>query len=567
MVYKPRDYQDYAIESPFRYFTEGGKGNPVIAMPTGTGKSIVIAEFVKRALQRYSGTRIIMLTHVKELIEQNYEKLLAVWPTAPAGIYSAGVGIKDTHCPITFAGIQSIHSKAKEFGHIDLLLIDECHLVPENSNTMYRKFINALIEINPFLKVIGLTATQYRMGLGLITEGAIFTDLCCDMTTLESFNWFIEEGYLCELIPKPTNVEIDTSTVAKRGGEFVAKDLQAASDKEYITKAAVQEMCEVAWDRHHWLIFGTGVDHCNHIVTELLNQGIGAVAVHSKMSASQRDENIRLFKSGEVRALVNMGVLTTGFDSPFVDMLGLLRATQSPGLYVQICGRGTRPYYADGYDLTTKEGRLSAIANSEKPNCLVLDFAGNVRRLGPINDPKLPKRKGKGGEDAPVRLCETCNTYIHASLVVCPHCGKEYPPQVKFAADANTDEVIAKKRKEREPPLVQVFAVDLVTFKYEFSRGKGTPYIRITYGSGLRSFSQPLCLEHKGFARKKSRDWWRKATGVQDNVPETVVEALDRQDECRTPKNIRVHVNTKYPEIMYIDYDGDLDDEAGKDPS
>jgi DNA repair protein RadD len=169
-MYTPRWYQEEAIKSIFSYFMEND-GNPIIALPTGTGKSIVIADFVKKVFSYYQGQRVMMLTHVKELIKQDYQKLIDVWPTAPAGIYSAGLNRRDHLYPITFAGIASVHKKPELFGKQDLAIIDECHLVSARSNTMYLKFIDAMRAINPALKVIGLTATKYRLGQGLLTEG------------------------------------------------------------------------------------------------------------------------------------------------------------------------------------------------------------------------------------------------------------------------------------------------------------------------------------------------------------------------------------------------------------
>lgn len=572
-----RDYQNYAIECLFGYFQEGKTGNPLIAAPTGVGKSIIIAEAVRQIMQ-WPGQQVMMITHVKELIEQNYEKLLSIWPTAPAGIYSAGLGKKEMHYPITFASIQSIHTKAAQVGHIDILFVDEAHTIPAKSNTMYRKFIAALLKINPKLKIIGLTATPYRLGFGKITdEGHIFTDICCDMTTLEAFNWFLEQGYLCWLNPRKTSVEIDLTGVSITAGDYNSREMEAATDKEYITQQAVDEIIEASLveGRKHWLIFGTGVDHVEHIVTEINRRGYTAVAVHSKMTGEERDANIKAFKECKVDALVNMGVLTTGFDDPRVDLIGMLRATQSPGLWVQMLGRGTRPFFAPGFDLSTKEGRLAAIEASEKPDCLVLDFAANSMRLGPINDPRMPKKPGKGGGPAPVRCCDGinkatgkyCNMYIHASLRVCPHCGKEFPPEVKFDEVAAKEDLIAKRRK-KDDILVGVFEVGQVFYKREHGRN-GSDFVMVTYQCGLRRFKVPLMLEHENsYVRKKSRDWWRKATGVDDGklIPVTTNEALERLSagEAQTPRNIRVHTNKKpYPEVLVIDYMGELDDERG----
>ena len=170
-----RKYQSRSIEMLYSWI-EKNKGHICVVMPTGSGKSHVIAELCKNALQTWPETRILMLTHVKELIEQNAEKMRLHWPDAPLGIYSASVGQRKLGEPITFAGIQSVRNKAKEIGHVDLIVIDECHLVNHKDEGVYRKLINQLTEINPDVRIIGYSATPYRLGHGLITdEPAIVT--------------------------------------------------------------------------------------------------------------------------------------------------------------------------------------------------------------------------------------------------------------------------------------------------------------------------------------------------------------------------------------------------------
>lgn len=549
---KLRDYQFAAVDSIFEYFARGGRGNPIVALPTGTGKSVVIAAFVRRAMELYPTTRVMKLTHVKELIQQNMEKLLAYWPTAPAGVYSAGLGRKDLGHPILFGGVGTVARGTPDmFGRIDLLLIDECHLVSPKESTMYQLVIKGLKEINPYLKVIGFTATHYRLGHGMLTEeGGLFTDVCFDMTRMEAFNWLLAEGYLARLVPKPTSVELDISGVHMHGGEYKQNELQAAVDKDEITYAAVQEMIAYGHDRAHWLLFASGIEHAVHVAAMLDSLGISATYVHSKMPDAQRDANIEGFKAGKFRAMVNNGILTTGFDFPAIDLIGMLRPTQSPSLWVQMLGRGTRPYYAPGFDLETTEGRLAAIVNSPKQNCLVLDFAGNTRRLGPINDPVLPRRKGKGTGVAPVKVCEACGTYNHASVRFCEHCGAEFPKEVKIKQHASSDALIADGD---DTPKTEVFKVDRVIYNEHRKEGR-PPTIRVSYFCGLRMFKEWVCLEHEGYASKKARDWWRER--ALDEPPETTAAALESLDTLRTPTHIRVWLKPKYDEVLAYDYTG-----------
>lgn len=553
---KPRDYQLDAVNAPFRYFEKGGRGNPLIAMPTGTGKSIVIAEFIRRIYEHYPTQRVVLMTHVKELIEQNFDKLIKVWPTAPAGIFSAGLGRKDTHYKITFAGVGSFANAVEAFGHVDLLLIDECHLVSPNQETSYRQVIAELKKVNQHLKVIGLTATPYRLGQGLLTEpGGIFTDICIDMTTLDGFNWFLTMGYLSPLVPKPTSTELDLSGVAIHGGEFVQNQLQAAVDKESITYAAIEETIQRAGDRSHWMIFAAGIEHTVHVHAALDALGITATYVHSKMGKKERDANIRDYKAGRYQAMVNNGILTTGFDYPELDLITMLRPTVSPSLWVQMLGRGTRPVYAPGYNLETQEGRLAAIAAGPKQNCMVLDFAGNTRRLGPINDPVLPRKKGKrSGQLAPIKLCEECGTFNHASARFCIDCKAEFPIQTKLESFASTAALI--RTKEEDLPVTEMFNVDRVIYQPHEKHDKPTS-LRVSYYCGLRRFDEWVCFEHEGYPKRKAHEWWKERMRLlakPETQPLTTLDAMQYIKELPTPKKIRVWINKKHPEILYHEF-------------
>ena len=557
----PRDYQQYAVNSIWDYFEKGGKGNPLVGMPTGTGKSVVIAAFLQSIYAQYPMQRVMVLTHVKELIEQNYLKLINMWPTAPAGIYSAGLKRRDVDQSIIFAGIGSVAKRPEDFANTNLIIIDEAHLVSPNDGTMYRKFIAALKEHNPKLKVIGFTATMWRLKQGsLIEDDGLFTDVCFDMTTTKAFNWLVSEGYLMPLIAKSTTTELLVDDVHMRGGEFIAKELQMAVDKNEITYSALKEAIEMGADRHSWLVFTTGIEHCMNTNAMLNSLGIDSKPVHGgnkeyQMTSKERDANIADLKAGRIRAVVNNNVLTTGFDHPEIDFIIMLRPTASAGLWVQMLGRGTRPVYESGYDLTTIEGRLESIANSQKQNTLVADFAGNTKRLGPINDPLLPNAKRKKGKPgtAPVKVCEACDCYVHASARVCEYCGSEFLIQSRLHETASTDEVM-----KMDLPVVEVFNVGHVTYNLHQKAGKPDS-IKVSYVCGLQMFTEYVCLEHGGFIANKAADWWKERdftrwdmydSGEMDAKELTTKRALELAQTLRIPDQLHVWVNKKYPEIM-----------------
>lgn len=545
---KLRDYQEAAVDSIFRYFYENN-GNPIVAMPTGTGKSVVIGSFIQKACLLFPQTRVLKLTHVKELISQNFDKLIKLWPVAPAGIYSAGLKRKDANTKITFCGIASVYDKPEVFGHIDLVLIDECHLISPEKKTMYFKFLDALKKKNPYLKYVGFTATAFRNKQGKLTEGegSLFDDVCFDLCNLECFNWLVDNGYLCRLIPKRTQTTLDISNVGTVGGEFNQNQLQEAVDVDAITRAALQETINSASERKHWLVFGSGVRHVVNITRILNEMGIKATCVHSKMKEEERDRNISDYVSGKYQAMVNNGILTTGFDFPAIDLIVMLRPTKSPGLWVQMLGRGTRPMYLPGYDLETPEGRLQAIMLSQKPNCLVLDFAGNTRQCGPINDPIIPKAKGKGGGgEAPIRECPMCGMLNHISKTECECCGYKFPRETKLTPFAATEELMVS-----EAPVVEWLDVRYMSCEPYRKLGSHDGVV-IHYTCGLRIFKKFLLFNHPGPPSAYAKKFWIE--NVKTEIPANTAEALKRLNEIPQPKKIKVWLNKRYPEVLNYEY-------------
>lgn len=537
-IIKLRPYQDAAVQSLRDFFLSGNTGNPLVVMPTGTGKSIVIAEFVRWAVRSYPKTRVVMVTHVKELVAQNAEKLRAIWPSAPLGIYSAGLRSRDV-APITYGSIQTLYNKAHELGHVHLVVVDEAHMIPAKKEAMYQRFFNDLRAINPKLRVVGLTATPFRMDVGSLLDGELFDEIVYDCASREAFVEFVEEGYLCPLFPIRTDQAYDVSSVRITGGEFNARDLQAAVDKESLTEQVLDETMRHASDRRAWLVFCSGIDHAIHVAESLQKRGVSTKAVHSRMKREERDQVLADFKAGRLQAVTNNGILTTGFDYPAIDLILMLRPTRSPGLWVQMLGRGTRSLYAEGFDLSTREGRLAAIEASQKQDCLVLDFAGNTERLGPINDPMLPRGRRKGDKDAkaPVKVCEECRCIVPAATRKCPKCGHEFPQRSRLSIQASRGELIAVDDGQ-EIPVIDIRA------QIHHKTGR-PPSLRVIYSTGILEYSEWVCFEHQGYARKQAERWWLEGGGDMP-IPSTVEEALARFGEISRPVSIFVRPKGRY---------------------
>ena len=526
-----RYYQQEALDALYNYFLTHQNRNPLIGLPTGTGKSVLPAAFIQGIMRQWPQTRFLMVTHVKELIQQNADELLKLWPTAPLGIYSAGLKQRDTAHPIIFGGVQSMIKHPDWFGHRDIAFVDEAHLISVDDSSRYQSFFAFMKLINPKLKIIGMSATLYRMGMGYITENGLFTDVVYDKTNLEGFNELLNAGFMAPLIPLRTRTELDVSDVSVNQGEFVATQLQGAVDKAEVTFKALQEAIHYGKDRRSWLIFASGIEHAEHIAEQLDAFGINCAPVHSKRPSEYNDAAIKAFRSNELRAIVNYGKLTTGFNHPAIDLILMLRPTLSVPLWVQMLGRGTRP--ADS-----------------KENCLVLDFARNTPRLGPINDPRIPNKKGATAGETPIKICENCGAYNHISAKLCCQCSELFSFQQKLVSHAGTDELI--KAATHEPlPQIETFNVLNATYqKHNSKSGKST--LKTTYYTTGLAFTEYVCLEHNGMAGKMARDWWRRRH--REEPPATVDQALLKISELRCPRFIRVHVNKSYPEILGAEF-------------
>jgi len=524
-----RPYQREAIDALYAHWA-AGKGNGLIVLPTGAGKSLVLAKICEELLRDYPTMRIGIVTHVKELIAQNFQELLRLWPQAGgfAGIYSAGVGRRDTRSKILFCGIQSVWNKVNLLGDFDLLLVDEAHLIPRNSETTYGRFIESLQERVPDMRVAGLTATPYRLDSGRLDrgEGRLFESVVYDANVGD----LIEQGYLSPLISKATLQKLDVSGVKKSGGDFVGKALEVAVDQDWITRGAVKEIAEYGASRRAWLAFCSGVGHSEHVRDAIREAGFTSESVTGDTPKGERDSIIRRFREGHIRCLTSVGVLGTGFNVPHVDLVALLRPTQSAGLYVQQVGRALRK--APGKD-----------------DAIVLDFAGNVKRHGPIDcvtTKSATAKKGKSDEEAEARAkeCPQCRELVALAARTCKFCGHEWPIDDTPTHDATADATSVIVARTAEPTWTPVDQMRL----YLHEKHGSPASVRVEYRCGFVIYKEWLGFEHSGMMRQKAEAFWTRAAFTA--IPRTATEAIQRAAECRTPSAIQVRPNGKYFDIV-----------------
>jgi len=509
---KLRYYQADAVKATMKFFQRDKGKHGIIALPTGSGKSLVIAEIIRLVQLRWKA-KVLVISHVQEILSQNKEEI-EKHTGLKVGVNSSSIGTREI-TDVMVAGIQSIYRNPEAFEDFNLVIIDEVHRVSMEANTMYSRFLK---QIGRHV-VVGLTATPFRLGDGYIYgPGKMFDKLIYDCTSSDSFNKLVEEGYLCNLTAKRTKMEMDVSGIKLQAGDYNEKQLADKFDRTAITNAAVKEILAAGANRKAWLIFAIDISHAEHIAEVLLQNGIPTAPVHSKMGdyGFDREKVINDFKSGKYRCVINVNVLTTGFNHPGIDLIAVLRPTQSPVLHVQILGRGSR-------------------VSPGKDNCLVLDFAGNVSRLGAIND-VLVKVKGKseGGGEPVMKACPKCDLLVYPAIKICPECSHEF----KFEHHLQSADVV----KVIEDGKDHWIEVDRVTYTKHSNYGSPSS-VKVSYHYGNKSISEYVCVEHAGFAKHKA-DHWIKYRGGKPCA--SADELIGIVDSLSIPSEILIQKRGSY---------------------
>lgn len=514
-----RDYQKDAVESSLSALSDGK--NPVCAIATGGGKSVCIAELCRRL-----DGRILVVTHRKELIQQNASTLLRM-SDDDIGIYSAGIGKRESDARVVFAGVQSIYRRMDELqesGKFGYVIIDECHLVPPPSaQSMYGTVLRGCEQA----RRIGFSATPYRLD-----DGPVFGDDDCWFDTLSTdigITWLTERGYLSPLVGVKTAAKPNLDAVRTQAGDYVTRDLSQVSSEESVVNAAVDELIYLASDRRSWLIFAVDRMHAAIVHDALSDRGVECRTVLGNTPSDERAEILSGFKARAYRGLVNVGVLTTGFDAPNVDCVALLRATQSKSLCVQMLGRGTR-------------------LDDDKSDCLVLDMAGNLERHIPIDgipdvmrspalaeaEEKEQKRKAKAERERKIRhgleaargIDPLSNSIFHESMQRLSVTGVDY--MLRYA--------------KNYPNRQNLMAM------YECRTESGMP----------RRVTQFVLLEYPGRPGREAAAWFDRR-GM--NMPHDPRRALSMAYRAPKPASLVVTKDGQWDRIVMEQFQEDLFDD------
>jgi DNA repair protein RadD len=534
LIFQERQYQTEAAAAVHEHICTK-QTNPCVVLPTGSGKSVVMASLIQRWMMDAPHVRGGVLAHRKELVDQNHGKLLAAYPEGDIGIFSAGLGRRDYDSSITFASIDSIFKRAGEFQPFDFLFVDEAHRIPPSGEGKYRTFINECKKYNPQLRVVGWTATSFRMNCGPIChKDHILNEICYEAKITD----LIDQGFLSKLRSKVGLCQPDLNGVRRNsGGDYIVKSLAAATNHRDIVSTAVAEACRImaAEGRKSAIFFCVSIDHCKRVSEELKKHGVHAPCITGKTRQDVRDNLIRSFKTQKLKAICCVNVLTEGFDAPHIDCIILLRPTLSPGLFSQMVGRGLRPF-------------------RDKTDCLVLDFAGCIDEHGPLD-------LLGSGDTTVMATCSECRESFSRAIRSCPVCGWEIPKIEVERLEAeeaerrmHSDKASKKSILSYEPEVYQVHDV----FVTRHVKPGGTDSLKVSYRHGSDCmFREWICLDHSGFAGRKAAMWWRNRQlpmiGAKKELP-TVNEALENmlltQEILDWTKTITVKRNGKFKEII-----------------
>lgn len=389
-----------------------------VSLPTGSGKSLVIAALCRRALAK--GSRVLILAHQSELLIQNEAELLNLFPEAKTGIYCAKLNRRQFDTPIVFASRDSLGRKPLQGGHFDLILIDEAHLVnfaelKKDSTGNYAKILNAQDEN---VIIIGLTATPYRKKEFIYNKGKIKDKFFENLSYKITMEELTAQGFLVPYtFPSDDLQVIDADNVkVDSTGDYNILELESISITQEAVDKCIEQWSTYGYDRNLSLFFCCSRNHASVVLQSLQSMNVHAGYIDGETPSAERAQIIEDSKNGKYRALVNVNVLTTGINIRNIDCIVLLRATKSVSLWVQMLGRGAR-------------------LHDTKSDFLVLDMAGNFDRFNSPDNPNLrgnfkterkqfEKETGQAmSKECPKKVCPNCEEECHVATTKCLDCG------------------------------------------------------------------------------------------------------------------------------------------------
>lgn len=501
----------------------------LVQAATGAGKTILFSALIRHCMERWN-MRIGVLAHREILVRQARDKLLSVWPEGKDSIGLACASVShdvDLFRPVIIGSPQTLAGRLKEMPPLDLVIIDECHRVPPaNEKSQYKTLLDTLEQYYPKIRVLGVTATPYRLG-----HGYIYGDECRPgkknwwpkLHTKIGISTLQEQGFLVPLRAKQSDdVSDELGSVGISKGEFNTSELSDVMEKELHIRSAVHAWKKYGEGRSHVVAFCVTIRHAEKLKNAFLHAGISAAVIHSQMDREERMTALRSFETGACRVICNVGVLTEGWDCTAVDCILMCRPTLSPALYVQMVGRGLR-------------------IHPGKTDCLLLDLSGNCVRHGDVDDPyvEVPSGKKKKNEEKKERMkvCPQCEFLVSMTFRECPECGYQWPETVIVEkGDVNMTDVSWGAQTAK----VSSWSASSYTSK------NGNYLFRLSMSCAIQGVAMPVLVNHffdfeaqSGiWMQSRSRVAWRELAGTEP--PMTVDEAVSRMGELHVPDHIQI---------------------------
>ena len=542
-----RDYQIRTLDAAWAAMQR--QLTALVVAPCSAGKTIMFAKLIQRLLRENPGFRALILVDREVLVTQAAEKLRAVAPelALSIGIVCASAAReKILDLPVTIASRQTLDGQMDRFPPVQMCIVDEAHLLaiphPDKEPDQYGSIIGRLWDYNPNMRLVGCTATPYRLGSygGYIYGEANRQDsrpywagVDAEITTAE----LLAGGFitpLSGLARVGEDIGRDLNAVGLVGCEYNIGQLSGVMCKETHVQSVVDAWLQEAAGRRKTIVFTTTTEHAEAVCAAFEAAGVRALPVHSKLPDIVLEANMRELREGGAPVFVSIAMLTTGLDVADVDCLILARPTKSAALHKQIIGRGQR--LAPG-----------------KTDCLVIDLVGAFAEFGTDLDNLRVAVPGDSGGSAPMKECPDCARWVHASLRYCPHCGAEFP--ITEAVEAALGR-LERVRFDREEPEPEIYEVQAVEYREHTSKQSGKKLARVIYDCGYSyRFSEWVCLPdfYDGYAVQKARAWWAERSG--EPFPETVEEFLFLSDTLREPRWIGVVKDGRYERVVEVKFD------------
>jgi DNA repair protein RadD len=502
--------------------------------------------------------------HKKELIKQfvnTFENFTEI-PAHDIGIACAGISQEMfIERRIVIASVQTFVNQIGKYPGADMVVVDETHRVSHHEETQYKKVLTRLREYKPRHKVLGITATAYRLG-----HGMIYGDRCRpghenffpELTHRITYKSLVQDGYL---MPLKGYVSADRDTIEEiQGVRTSAGDYVMAAAGQVMSKhveSAVDAYEKYAIGHKSIAVFACTISHAEALLNAFTSRGYDAVCVHSKMSSYDRDESLRLWHSGQVQFAISVNILVEGFDFPKLSCLIMCRPTKSPVVFIQAIGRILRK----------AEGKTEA---------LLVDMTGNVKEFGlDLANPCFTIPKWVEGEgEMPEKVCpgelpdgQVCGARLHPAILECDNCGYQFskeetnkvlgimeevefvqlsPPEWQEVEHMHISEHVSKNGK-----ILLRLRFELASYGYNYSKQVSVWFCFSDY--------------YDGYAVKKSEERWKLFSLAP--FPQSVEEALLLEDSIQTPAKILCSLTEdgKYLNALDFDFIGDLLNEEHDD--